>query len=151
MSSIASTTFFPMNSTHARRTIPGSTGSRVIPVRELSGWQIEALRKLADFEKLHPNWDSYGSPRISDGVIDMAVELVRNANFDNVPAPRIIPISGGGIQFEWGKGAREIELEIHPDLSIEALIEDADEQIPNNEFVLANPNIEKLLSWLDAG
>lgn len=151
MNAIASTAVFPMDSTHARGASLGSTGSRVILVRELSGWQIDALRKLADFEKLHPNWDSYGSPRISDGVIDVAVELIRNAIFDNVPAPRIIPISGGGIQFEWGKGAREIELEIHPDLSIEALIADADEQIPNNEFVLASPNIERLLSWLDAG
>lgn len=41
---------------------------------------------------------------------------------ENLPTPHISPVPGGGIQFEWQKGYRELELEILPNRSIEFLV-----------------------------
>jgi len=34
---------------------------------------------------------------------------------DSQPRPRVTPVSGGGIQFDWSFGQRELEIEFLPD------------------------------------
>lgn len=127
----------------------GSIGNSAFPVGSLSNWQVIALQKLARLSSLRPNWDSYGSPPVSDWVLTVAAELVSKTTFENAPTPAIIPIKGGGVQLEWESGGRELEVEVHPDLTVELLTADDDEQI--EEFsvrYLAPSSLESLLSWL---
>jgi hypothetical protein len=128
----------------------GAVGERVIPVSNLSAWQVALLRALAPLGALHANWDSYGSPAIDDSVIDGAVALIRNVGLENVSAPRVIPISGGGVQFEWEKGRRGLEVEIHPDKTVAVLIADGDAMFEFPRMRLQDLSLEKLLLWLDA-
>ena len=120
---------------------------RAIPVAGLSEDQVKAIQKIAGFEQLPTNWDSYGSPRVSRAVIDSAIDLVLTT-FDFVPMRRIVPVSGGGIQFDWEMGERELEIEVRPDLNIEFLLSvDGDPVEPRKDI----KSIEGLLSWLIYG
>lgn len=126
------------------------TGNLSFFVSNLCSWQVDALHKLATFELLPPNWDSYGSPRPSDNVLDFTRSLIAGITVTSVPAPRIIPISGGGIQLYWEKGTHEIDLKVHSDLTSSALV------VENGEILAETPiqslsasMINALLSWLD--
>lgn len=125
----------------------GAIWERAIPVAGLSADQIKAIQKIASFDRLPTNWDSYGSPRISDTVIDSAIELVVTS-FGSAPMPRILPVSGGSIQFEWEMDGRELEIEIRPDLNGEVLLSMDGEQIEVPKDI---SSVEGLVSWLIYG
>ncbi len=122
-------------------------------IGDWNDWQVDAVKKILSFQPLTQNWDSYGSEQITQGVIDVAVNLINHIGFGNVSAPRVIPVSGGGIQLEWVKGGRELEVEVHPNGSIEYLAVYNGEPTGEAEIephkVL--PEAERLLSWLSAG
>jgi hypothetical protein len=128
-----------------------STGNRAFPVRSLSKWQVEALKKLASFGLLRPNWDSYGSPPISDAVLDAVADLVTGVSFEHVPPLRLTPVSGGSVQLEWERGNRKVAVEVRPDTAFEVLLVDGDDL---KEFLvpsLSSVVVEELLIWLGAG
>ena len=130
----------------------GSVGNRAIPVGNLSEWQVDALKTISSFEAFPAGWDSYASPSIPFDVINLAIDLVRNISIDNMPRPRIVPVSGGGIQLEWEKGSRELELEVHPNLSVELLQSEGGVPLHDEPAYLAsNAELRRRLSWVDAG
>jgi hypothetical protein len=136
-----------MGGRHSYRTHSSPIWGRSFPVAGLNEEQVKAIQKIAGFERLPNNWDSYGSPRISEEVIERAIEFVM-ASFDRGPSPRILPVSGGGIQFEWENDNRELEIEFTPDLNIEILLAEDGEPIePRKAFT----SIDDLLSWLIHG
>jgi len=127
-----------------------STGSRAVRVGSLNEWQVEALKKIVGLESLGHNWNSYGSVPPSAWVIGTAIDFICKVPFDNPPMPRIMPVAGGGIQMEWEKGRRELEVEIHPDTTIEVL--QAINGRPLNPDEVSSPApraaVERLLTWL---
>lgn len=130
-----------------------ATTNLVYYVGDRDEWQVEAVKKIFSFQSLVKNWDSYGSEPIAQGAISLAMDLINHVGFGNVPAPRVIPVSGGGIQLEWVKGNRELEVEVHPNGTIEYL--SAYNGEPTGEAEVepreALPEAERLLSWLSAG
>jgi hypothetical protein len=126
----------------------GSTGNRVFEVGYLNPWQVSAIQKLASLGTLEPNWDSYGSAPLSDSVLDLATNLIRDVSFGDAPIPSIVPVSGGGVQIGWEKGVREAELQIHPDLSIEVLT--VENGYPLDNVPSSVVSVDGLLSWLDS-
>jgi hypothetical protein len=68
--------------------------------------------------------------------------------FDLGPVPRILPVSGGGIQFEWENGKRELEIEFRPDMNIEFLLAEDGEPIEARKDF---KSVDDLLSWLIHG
>lgn len=122
-------------------------------VFNVGGWsnsQVAAVKKLLRFGRLAPNWDSYGSRTISIEVIRTAIDLLSHASLEDLPSPSILPVSGGGIQLEWVKGDRELQLEVKPDCSIVYLIAENDEPL-EEERLLEPAEVERLLSWLMLG
>jgi hypothetical protein len=66
-----------------------------------------------------------------------------------LPAPFIVPISGGGIQIEWIIADRELELEVLPDGSIEYLKSENKEPFEEEKIASrSSAEIFSLLSWL---
>lgn len=122
-------------------------------VSDLNEWQIDAFKKILSFRWLTPNWDSYGSEPVNQRAIDVALNLIDYVGFGNVPAPRVVPVSGGGIQLEWVKGNRELEVEIHPHGSIAYLTIHDGEPTSENEIEPREipSQAERLLSWLSTG
>ena len=132
---------------YRRRQSSGSVVNRAVPIRDLSAWQIRAIEKIESIGnlRLKRNWDSYGSAPIGDDVIDAAVRFVGASRVEGVPVPRVVPISGGGIHFEWDAGARTFEFEIHGDMTADGLICLNDEPIEPPADTL-----DGILRWLIA-
>lgn len=72
------------------------------------------LAKLAELSALPDNWDGYGSPGPQPAVQEAASALIGILWKAGVPTPHFAPVSGGGLQLEWQKQGRELELEILP-------------------------------------
>lgn len=122
---------------------------KVIPAAALSQSQTRAIKRLIAIRDLPHNWDSYGSPPPSESAIDAAIQLLIGIDLDELASPRIVPVSGGGVQLEWEVGARELELEIINDGSIRYLKVERGEPIEESEVALSNRvQIGFLLTWL---
>ena len=121
-----------------------------IPTIDLDEWQVTAIKGVLRASNLPDNWDSYGSPSPSENVVATAINLISSIHFHELPVPNVGPVSGGGIQFEWTIGTREVELEVVPDGSLEFLQLENGE--PLNERQLKNyPQLHSLLAWLIPG
>jgi hypothetical protein len=123
--------------------------SGVVLVSELSQWQIEAIRKLFQLLALDSDWDSYGSPPPSEVAVTAAGRLILGIDLDYFVSPRIVPVSGGGVQLEWSFGSREIEIEIDDEASAGYLKSHQGKPIEEGQISLADfPLIRSLLTWL---
>ncbi len=82
----------------------------------------QQIRQLAAFRHLQPGWNGYQGRAITPQAITAAHRLLalileqlwfsaRNTAFPDV----IVPVPDGGVQFEWRRGARELEVGIGPD------------------------------------
>lgn len=100
---------------------PGITVNAAIPVGGMELWKREAIQKVIAFGNLRPNWDSRGSQAPNRWVRAAAIDVLLGVPDDSLPAPRIVPTSGGGLHFEWSTGDRELEISVEPDCRIEAL------------------------------
>jgi hypothetical protein len=77
---------------------------------------MNLAQKLLEFYNLKPNWDSYGSPAISQKALKLAYQIFVH-NF----CQEVYPVPGGGVQFEWTWGEKFLEIEIQPNGKMEYL------------------------------
>jgi hypothetical protein len=70
-----------------------------------------------------------------------------------MPAPAIVPVSGGGIQFEWSKSEVELEIEILPDQTIEYLVTESNATMTEGPVESHNgiAELAGLTSWFLSG
>src|SRR2546428_9095543 len=78
-----------------------------IPIYGIGQWKLDAALQVLELGRLQQNWDSYGSPQPSLGVTDKAIAIIRSIPFEDLPTPHVVPVAGGGIQFEWNILGRE--------------------------------------------
>ena len=79
-----------------------------------------SLKELDVLRNLSPNWDSYGSPPLTDAAYTRARNFLLSLTNEAKP-PIIVPVSGGGVQFEWESHGRELEVEFLQNGEIEYL------------------------------
>lgn len=104
----------------------GSVWSRSSPLSDNS-WFDHAVRELRDLQALRADWDGYGSPSVQIAALaSAAIVAALGTTYHVLPAPTIVPVTGGGVQFSWANGERELELEILPDGSLQYLFIDED-------------------------
>lgn len=82
------------------------------------------LQKIGKFSRLKENWDSYGAKPIDKECIDKSLKIIEELiklksteSFD-IPNPFIAPLSSGGIQIEWERDERYLEINISSNASI---------------------------------
>lgn len=92
--------------------------------RSKVGWEREVLRSVLEYLKLPEGWDSYeGKPlRYDTGMF--AIQVLASAMSDSTPAPSVVPVSSGGLQFEWHRNNFDIELYIAAPFDCELSIQD---------------------------
>jgi len=121
--------------------------SVVIPTRALSQWQIQGIKRLNEVLSLPKNWDSYGSCPPTHAAANTAMDLLTGIDIDYFVAPRVVPVSGGGLQLEWEIGVRALELEILNDGSVEYLTTERREPHEEGRIRMLN-EVRSLFLWL---
>lgn len=96
--------------------------SGVTPLSKANLWLRAAQRKITELAQLPENWDGYGSRPLQQAAIEQAADLLAFLSPLDLPPPRIFPVPGGGVQFEFQQEPRELEIEILPDGSLEFLL-----------------------------
>lgn len=80
-----------------------------------------AMQRLNEFARLDRGWDTYSAEPIAPAAIDGARKLLagvaaRFAHRSERATPFFVaPLPYGGVQLEWRRPSREIEVEIGPD------------------------------------
>lgn len=119
-----------------------------------SYWHRDAVKATLQLAALPHNWDTYGSLPPTAIAIKGAIALlahIAKLGFDDLPSPNVVPVPGGGVQFEWLVDTRELELEIRPDGSVDFLKSQAGEPIEEGQVSFGGrAQLQSLLSWLAA-
>lgn len=130
---------------------PTSDESLFIATTE-PAWLIKAKYDLDRIMALPENWDSYGSPSILEVLYKNAENFLRSLEVENIEAPFVAPVSGGGIQFEWQNKARELEIEFVQSNVFGYLKIIRDEPIDEGQFSVQDYNSARLLiKWFKTG
>ena len=82
-------------------------GSRAVP-----NWIVDVFGRMMSFMDLKANWDSYGAPPIDRAVAPYGLELLLTVSLPDTPQPSVVPLSSGGVQFEWHCRGIDLEIEI---------------------------------------
>jgi hypothetical protein len=93
--------------------------------RDIS-WFRDVMVRLALLLSLPPGWDSYAANQVSFLALTRALTVLDLALFPDSPAPSIVPTRSGGLQLEWHRSGKDLEIEISPDGSIDVFGEDAE-------------------------
>jgi hypothetical protein len=127
----------------------GAQGMGVIKVPPEWTWQVEPIKKILGALLLSENWDSYGghTPRREAAVT--AIEIIASITQEDPPRPRVVPLGTGGIQLEWKKGHRELEVECGPDGSAEVLKVEGDAE-GESYPACTSVDVTSLFAWLMA-
>ena len=122
---------------------------RVVPISRLSPWQVDALKMVFKLASLPENWDTYGSRPPTRIAVETAIGVITQVDLEELPAPYVVPVPGGGIQLEWVADDRELELEVLPEGGIAYLKAKGDESPIEGELPLtAHSELTSLLAWL---
>lgn len=87
-------------------------------VRVRTRWEGEAVGALLTLTSLPADWDGDGSPPPDARVVEAALRFlgaVGELGLGPLPQPHVVPLSGGGVHFEWAVGARQLQVAIFPD------------------------------------
>jgi hypothetical protein len=130
----------PFDAAHVTsRTFPDlAQTTRVTRLMAFGPWTRVAQDRVREFAALPEGWDGKNSLPLQEkarsrsfGVIDALTKL-------HMSAPHIVPIPDGGLQLEWHKGSRGLEIEVNPDGSVGFLVEDAEGAMLSGDIVLDN-------------
>lgn len=123
----------------------------VVPLPNTTGdlkYIQEVGAKLDLVAALRHNWDGEGGEPIQRRILAIASELLLPLARLQPPIPRIAPVLGGGIQFEWEVAGRELEIEILPDGSVEYLTAEGDRAQEGSLSDLPIDEVRTLAQWL---
>ena len=112
-------------------------------------WQIEPIKKILGVLLLPENWDSYGGQIPTREAAETAIQIIASIVQEDPPRPRVVPLGTGGIQLEWKKGERELEVECGPDGSVEALRIEGDAE-GKSCSARTSADVASLFAWLVA-
>lgn len=78
--------------------------------KEPPKWFSVTLSSLARLLNLQDNWDSYGGRKPQLIAVIQGLKLLWQIMAINTPAPSVVPLSDGGIQFEWHRKNQDLEI-----------------------------------------
>lgn len=87
-------------------------------------WSRSVSEQLDELTRLPQNWDSYGSAPVQAEIVTKALDVLAALSRCNMNRPHVLPVPGGGVQFEWANDSSELEIEIRPDGKVEFLVVD---------------------------
>jgi hypothetical protein len=82
----------------------------VVTTPKAPAWMVSTVSALSRTLNLPDNWDSYGGKKTQKVVVIRALTLLGQVMSVNSPAPSVVPLSDGGIQFEWHRKNQDLEI-----------------------------------------
>ena len=109
-----------------------------------------AKAALKEIKVMPDNWDGYGSPVLAAEIYDSALAVIEEMEYFTIPPFQVVPVSGGGVQFEWSYQGKQLEIEFSEAGKIGYLKVFANREMEEGEVLLTQFNeIYKLLDWLN--
>jgi hypothetical protein len=121
-----------------------------MPTLELRQRLEQPLEQLLQLLDLPVNWDSYGSRCIDRRAVASGILLLVQIMGEDVPTPQVCPVPGGGVQLEWQRANRALELEALPDGSVQFLTVDGDRMEEGSLDTRTGERTQELVRWLCA-
>jgi hypothetical protein len=84
----------------------------------------DAVDHLNHLLNARANWNSYGAAVPAVRAVVGALRLLARISFADKPMPSIVPTVSGGVQLEWHRLGRDLEIVVRPDESLYAFFED---------------------------
>ncbi len=94
-----------------------SSARIVVTADQLPDWVAPTIDGFLSIQALDENWDTYGSRRISEDVMRQALSILTQIMSLSSPVPSVVPMSDGGLQIEWHKNRRDLEVAFSIDAS----------------------------------
>jgi hypothetical protein len=69
--------------------------------KPLPPWQEQVVARLAELERLIPNWDGEGALPVSRRHANRANAFLARVMSPTSAAPEVVPLADGGVQLEW--------------------------------------------------
>lgn len=76
----------------------------------LPAWFDPLMQGFVDVLTLPPNWDSYHAGVIDPKLVQDAMNFINGILTPASPAPRVAPLSSGGVQLEWHRNGVDLEV-----------------------------------------
>jgi hypothetical protein len=77
----------------------------------MPAWVEPTISSLVGIQSLPDNWDSYGAREINCDLIGQSLAILEQIMETSSPAPSIVPLGDGGLQFEWHRRQQDLEIE----------------------------------------
>ena len=74
-------------------------------------WLQPTIKSFLDLLQLPQNWDDYGASQIHEQIVQQALLLLVEVMDNDAPPPSVVPLSDGGVQVEWHRHGRNLEIE----------------------------------------
>ena len=78
---------------------------------EVPVWMSPAVQSLLGLLQLPRNWDGYGAVQVQEQIAQKMLMVLVEVTDNDAPTPSIVPLSDGGIQIEWHRRGRNLEIE----------------------------------------
>jgi hypothetical protein len=94
--------------------------ARLAPVMgmEAAPWLADALEELRALKAAGKDMPGLGDFRLTDETADRARKLLTLEPVRRLPAPTIVPFSGGGLALNWGAKGYDLSLSVYPDREV---------------------------------
>jgi|SRR5271157_5048898 len=76
----------------------------------LPAWFDALMQGFVDLLTLPPNWNSYGAGVVDPKIVHYAMNFINGLLGPTTPAPRVVPLSSGGLQLEWHRKGINLEV-----------------------------------------
>ena len=76
----------------------------------LPNWFDPLVQGFVDALVLPPNWDSYHAVAIDPKIVHYAMNFIETVLGPSTPAPRVVPLTSGGLQLEWHRNGIDLEV-----------------------------------------
>lgn len=73
-------------------------------------WFDPLIQGFVDVLTLPPGWDSYRADAIDPKIVHDAMNFINAILGPATPAPRVVPLSSGGLQLEWHRHGIDLEV-----------------------------------------
>ncbi len=78
-------------------------------------WARAIVQSLVKLLQLPDDWDGYGGVPIQGQIATKALTALLQVMDHDSPIPNVVPLNDGGIQLEWHRRGRHLELEFPSD------------------------------------